>query len=76
MENQQDYDVGAEYCYVLDLDNKQFHAFRTDLMDTSIELRTEELVKCAIEWSKGKLDEDYDPEKELVKLQERVKERM
>ena len=76
MENKQDYDVGAEYCYVLDLDNKQFHAFRTDLMDTSIELRTEELVKCAIEWSKGKLDEDYDPEKELVKLQERVKERM
>jgi len=34
------------------------------------------LIKKAIEWSKGELDEDYDPEKELVRLQERANRRL
>ena len=77
MENVHDVPKDEEYIYVLDLDEKVFRAQgRYDAFDLTIKLETEELIKCAIEWSKGGLDEDYDPEKELVKLQERVKERL
>ena len=76
MENVQDIDVGADCCYILDLDNNQFRAYGQDLDDVEIKLEIEELVRYVIEWSKGNPDEDYDPEKELIKLQESAKRRL
>ena len=75
--NVNDYDVDEEFIYVLDLDNKKFRAKGVreegdddgddedeenyDNMDLTINLGIEELTKLAIEWSKGDLNEDYDP---------------
>jgi len=79
MENVHNVHQGEQYVYVLDLDNKVFRAQGVrsdDIFDVTIKLETEELVRYVIEWSKGNPDEDYDPEKELVILQERAKENL
>jgi len=78
MINVNEKDVSEEYIYVLDLDNKEFRAegvYSHDI-DVTSSLEIEELVKLAIEWSKGELDEDYDPEKELIEMQEISKWRL
>ncbi len=77
--NVNDYDVDEEFIYLLDLDNKVFRVQgvrQDEEFEKTIKLETEELIKCAIEWSNGDLDEDYDPEVELVERQETVKERL
>jgi len=55
-----------EYTYVLDLDNMVFKAKGDDLDEVEIKLEKEELLKYARKWSKGDLDENYDPEEEMV----------
>jgi len=64
-------DVYDEYTYVLDLDNMVFKAKGDDLDEVEIKLEKEVLMKYAKEWSKGHLDEEYDPEKQLMKTKER-----
>ncbi len=46
---------------------------RNNNLDVTIGLGKEELVQLAIKWSKGDLPEDYDPEGELARKQEKAK---
>ena len=71
LENVDGYDVGQGYVYVLDLDKKEFRA-KGGKLDVTIPLEKEELLKYAKEWSKGPLDETYDPEEALAKARVRV----
>jgi len=71
MENVTEGDMGEEYVYVLDLDQKEFRAKGYEL-DVSMKLEKEEMLKYAKEWSKGALNEDYDPEEALAKSREQV----
>ena len=77
MENLGRWDGESGYVYVLDLDNKVFRAEGVgDDHDDDvviIPLEKEELLKYAKEWSKGPLDESYDPEVALAKTLERKK---
>jgi len=71
MENVEGCEMGEEYVYVLDLDKKEFRAKGYEL-DVRMKLEKEEMLKYAREWSKGTLNEDYDPEEALVKAREQV----
>ncbi len=78
MVNVHDVDVSEDFIYVLDLDNKEFRAIGVydEDFDVTIKLDIGELIRHAIEWSEGELDEDDDPEKELARLQEQAKLRL
>ena len=67
MENVED-DMGEEYTYILDFDKMVFSAKGDDLDEVVIKLEKEELLKYARKWSEGPLDENYDPEEEMVEI--------
>lgn len=66
--------VTKRHVYVLDLDTKEFTAkgHMGHKLNARMKLEKEELLKYARKWSEGPLDENYDPEKRLVKERKRV----
>ncbi len=63
-------DMGEEYTYILDFDNMVFKANGDGLDDVEIKVEKEELLKYARKWAEGPLDENYDPEKEMLAMKE------
>jgi len=61
-------DMDEEHTYLLDLDKKVFKAKGWGLAEVEIKLEKEELLSYARKWAKDPLDENYNPEKEMLKM--------